>query len=279
MADDAIGPEYPLHGGKPLVASDASKKEGDRLLEALRAAKPLALQTPGALGPARVTVATASPLIEGPWGASGTQWAQSTWNKVKQEIPADPFTARSEATTEFTSTAAAKTPFLVYQRNDPDGVPILKIFPGTIATLMPTLNGARLDKPDTDPAPHPWFYPPANNFSFFLRVHLMVVTPVPVNYRSHIDEVLALTDDDPLAVPDIDPITSEIPEYFPIWEGATDAEKALHTKGHFYIKIADVTIGPDGQGHNVAKNLPTGQRIYQSYLTFVVAGDEVIVLV
>jgi hypothetical protein len=158
------------------------------------------------------------------------------------------------------------TPFLVYpsvDNTDPP-YPILKVYPGKIAGLIPTLEGAKLDVLDTDFGLHPWFYPPGTPFTFFLRCKIEV--DADNLFRPSITEVKVLTDDDPLVVPDIE--GSEVPELKIKWDDGD-----THEKGHFYIKIADVDM-TTVEG-NIVFNDKT-QWLYDSYSSFVASDTEAI---
>ncbi|CAN5463251.1 hypothetical protein BH20VER3_BH20VER3_00980 [soil metagenome] len=178
--------------------------------------------------------------------------------------------------------AAAKTPFLVFKTSDNSvpPYPILKLVPGKIAGIVPTLNaggtnaaGAKLDVPDDASGAHPWLYTPGHDFSIYLRCNLDLVTPSS-QYRSVISSVRVVTSDDADAVVDRANNTQELQI---VWEGATQAEKDQKTKGHFYVNVADVKGGTDGGG-NITIGTIT-QWLFDSYTTFAVAGDSAVILV
>lgn len=169
----------------------------------------------------------------------------------------------------------SKHPFKVYAAKDNATPPnlVLKVFPGTISNIMPTMNGARLDKLDSESDPHPWFYPFIPGFTIFLRCYVENID-AGSNYRVGVTEVKVMSEVDPLAVPDIDPATNKIIPLTMVWEGASPAEKANRTKGHFYINVADVLVSTDPVTsalsiQSIVQNLST------SLLSFAVAGDEV----
>lgn len=163
--------------------------------------------------------------------------------------------------------AAQKTPFLVYPGldNTVPPYPILKVYPGKIAGITPTLNNALLTVKDTDPGLHPWFYAPGTNFTFFLKCKVELD---PTNlFRPAITEVKVTTDD--LDAQDIDGSNGdEIPPLKMFWDDGD-----THKKGHFYIKIADVEMTTnEGNIIFVGKT----QDLITSYVSFVVADVEVI---
>lgn len=167
--------------------------------------------------------------------------------------------------------ATGKSPFLVYasaDNSDPP-YPIIKVYPGKIAGIVPTLAGAKLDVSDTDSGSHPWFYAPGTNFTFFLRCK---VTLDPSNlYRPSITEVKVVTDDDPEAVADIDPESSEVTEFKVKWDDGD-----THEQGHFYIKIADVEM-TTSDGNIIFAGAT--QWLFSSYAAFVVSDTEAIVVI
>lgn len=174
--------------------------------------------------------------------------------------------------------ASPFTPFLVYpsvDNTDPP-YPILKVYPGKIAGIIPTLDGVKLDVADDTDGVHPWFYPPGTNFSFFLRCK--ITTDPMVLYRSSITEVKAVTDDDPLAIPDVsgDP-PFEIPELRVIWDAPPEGMGGSiddHRFGHFYIRIADIEM-KQVEGDIIF--VGSSQWLFSSYAGFVIAGDEVVI--
>lgn len=166
--------------------------------------------------------------------------------------------------------STSKTPFLVYASNDTNQPPaqIIKVYPGKIAGIIPTLGGALLTIPDDATGAHPWFYPPNAPFSFFLRCKIGL--DITDAFRPTITEVLVLTDDDPLAIPDIE--GEEIPELKMFWD---NDEK---TQGHFYIRVADVDMTA-----NELDDTPifksSSQWLYSNYASFAVSDTEVIIIV
>lgn len=175
------------------------------------------------------------------------------------------------------------TPFLVYQDvdNSVPPYPILKVYPGKIMGLVPTLKsdgtygtgGAPLDAAE-DAVVQPWLYTPGNDFSIYLRVQVTQgAPPLSVQYRSSITDVQAVTSEDPTAVIDRANFTQE---FQIVWEGVNQAAKDLKTTGHFYINVADV------KGSIVGGNILIGeitQWLFTSITSFVIAGDFAVVLV
>lgn len=165
------------------------------------------------------------------------------------------------------------TPFLVYPSVDNSfpPYPILKVYPGKIAGIVPTLEDVKLTVPDSDEGDHPWFYPPGTSFSFFLRCK---ITIDPDNlFRSAITEVIVVSDDDPLAVPDISPDPPfEIPELTVL---RTEEEDEF--EGHFYIRIADISMTTI-ESNIVYVPEESTQWLFSNYTSFASAGTEITIL-
>lgn len=177
--------------------------------------------------------------------------------------------------------AAAGHPFRVYQSvdNQDPPYPILKVFPGKVGTVVPTMNsggtnaaGARLDVSDDAAGSHPWLYTPSHPFSLYLRCQIDLTDPT-LKYRSYITTVRVVTSDDADAIEDRDNNTQELQI---VWEGVNYAEKAAKTKGHFYLNVADVAGGED-DGGNITIGQIT-QWLFTSYRTFGVIADTAVVL-
>lgn len=139
-----------------------------------------------------------------------------------------------------------------------DDQPVLKVYPGKIASIVPTINGVTLDN---DPSPS---FPVTTSepFSLFLRAKIGIDNDNL--FRSYITEVKVIDDNDPESVPDIDPNTSELPEMQIVFDNPTQ------TTGHFYIRIADINIA--GAGIVTVKL----QWLFNSYSSFVATAKEVI---
>lgn len=82
--------DFPRDEQGQLVMPTAVATEGDRIRASIAAGTYGAGQAPAvpAGGPI-VTVAPASPLIEGNYGASGTDWAQADWSKNDDQLRQD----------------------------------------------------------------------------------------------------------------------------------------------------------------------------------------------
>lgn len=169
--------------------------------------------------------------------------------------------------------SAPNTPFKVYKSfdNSTPPYPILKIYPGRIADIVPTLAAAKLDVSDTIVGLHPWFYSATGSYSLFLKVVIDNTIP-DSNFQSHVQSVSVLSDNDALVIPDIDPTAGEVIESKMKWTGTTTDR----VKGYFYLKIADVTA-TTVDGNIIVQSIT--QWLDRSYRTFVLAGDEAIAIV
>lgn len=178
---------------------------------------------------------------------------------------------------------AFKHPFKVVHGADNSfpPYPILKVLPGRVGLIMPTLANAALDKlPPPAPGPHPWFYSPTGPYSLWLKVNIDT-SSTQLNQRAGIVSAQVVATNDPLLAAMLadapEPVPPEtlkkLPELQMRWDGH-GTENVSNTKGFFLIKIADITAVTDGGGNIVVKTIT--QFLTQSYHTFAVSNLEVV---
>jgi hypothetical protein len=158
--------------------------------------------------------------------------------------------------------------------------PVLKVLPGVIGNIIPTLATARLDKRNDEAGVKPWFYSPTGDYSLLLKVMVDTGTIEP-NKRAGIISVSVISSLDPSIPDDIKSGTPPtVMELYMRWDNAGTPEQS-NSKGYFFIKIADihaitVAEGPTA-GSIEVRNI--SQFLTQSYLTFVITSYEVIPMV
>lgn len=225
--------------------------EQSRLADALRAAKPEFLKDGhGLQGPPRPERANINDVRRTDAGNGSVQRQPK-----RAAFPPDASVEQIES-----SGASRITPFFV-TKSTLAGVTKLKVYPGRISTIVPTIGGIKLDN---NPAPTLTIVTGAP-FSLFLRASITVDTDNL--FRSFISAVKVCTDNDPDVVPDIDGGTGEIIELKVTWENSP-----TNTIGHFYLKIADINVS--GATVTIAT-----QWLFDSYTTFTAAGNEIQVMV
>lgn len=112
MADENTRP--------PITPPDYVAKEGERIMQALRDATPRRIDQ-GNLGP-QVTVVAPSPLVEGKFGASGTDWTQQ--GKVTRRSRPDQFsTPASDPTVQQIADSIPNISFIVSDKSTSVGTP------------------------------------------------------------------------------------------------------------------------------------------------------------
>lgn len=233
----------------------AEKRFGDeKLFAALREAKPSAIKDGQSLFPTPEPTRTQDELRR-------SDQPRGSVRHLQRQAPFPP-----EITSETTQVTGGRqiTPFFVTKREGTGafaGQDVLNIYPGKIASIVPTVNGVKLDN---DPQPQQSIGGATAPFSLFLRAKISVDTNNL--FRDAIDTVKVCTDNDADVIPDI--VGSEVPEMFIFWE-----DPPTNTTGHFYIKIADITVS------GASKVTGTIQWLFSSYATFVATGTEAIVII
>ena len=167
--------------------------------------------------------------------------------------------------------ASTPTPFFASKTTDSSEppYPVLKLYPGKIANIVPTVDGVPLDQPADDPD-QPWIYTQGDVHSVYLKCLIDLLDPA-ANYRSHISTVeVVLTEDVPTEALDDngDPLEGVV-----TWTGENQAEIDRTTQGYFFINVCRVMGSEDG-GNIVIGEIT--QWLFTSYASFAIAGDEAI---
>lgn len=170
-----------------------------------------------------------------------------------------------------------KTPFLVYESfdNSEPPYPVLKVYPGRIAGVVPKIGAAPLDQQPLPVTPQPWLYTPGVEFKIYLKCMIDLTDPL-IAYRSHVKEVLVKMSTEADVIADaalLAPIG--IRDGSLIWTGDSPEEIAQKNKGHFYLLVATV-FGAVSEGNIIVNGIT--QWLFSSYRTFAVTDSEAIAL-
>lgn len=127
---------FPRNAQGRLIAPDYVSKEGDRIMEELRKAKPRILDTPGGLDSKRVTVVPASPMLDRSMG--------SVSQRIRHETP---FEGLQEENNRIAQSVIGNISFRMIDASTSAGTPPVttykvKVFDGKINGAYPTGMGS-----------------------------------------------------------------------------------------------------------------------------------------
>lgn len=158
-----------------------------------------------------------------------------------------------------------KSPFHVSTAGDTSypSYPVLKLYPGRVSSIVPTIDGTKLDHD-----PPPLLYTPTTDFSVYLKASFNFTVPDD-EYRSYLNTVEVVTSED--VVDDLE--DGKIIDGKITWEEDED-HPDMNVKGHFYLLVADVQADPGGVGVIYG---PITQWLFDNYQTFVFTSDYALV--
>lgn len=166
-----------------------------------------------------------------------------------------------------------RLPFEVYTNSGTSDPPVtgLSVYPGYIVTIMAKIDAVLLT---ADPAPVLSTSSSVGAFSVFLQIQVEG-TPDTVSgggtigtNRYGIIKVDVHTDDELGSTAEYD-TNGEVIEYKVKWDDNT-----VKDKGHFFIKLADVSAPPEGSPVGTIGTIT--QTLFSSYRSVLIAGDSII---
>jgi hypothetical protein len=202
---------------------------------------------------ARLPQARPMPVFEGKVTRRGTS-------------PAFPTPKTAEVTQQDTTSSTPSYPFKILTSKNDSGDAQFTVYPGLIEGVGATLDGIPLS---TDPDSQPHRTVLADNYSIYLMVGVTTDTTAGGTFRTTVDYVLVVTDDDGGLI-DTDLAGLSPFELTVSWDDPTVKET-----GHFYIRVADLSAEVnDDTGFVTVTSLT--QALRDNVVALVIAADEVV---